>query len=132
MEFIGKTYHFLNKKHGHSFKICVEKKGDVYVSKSQFVHPKSGEERVFETPVTISSSMFVESPAINVKKHFNKAGVDDSEWKINDRAVDEIKVKCKFKGTKMSYISTILVRHTGMEKWVSYPFSMIGELIVED
>ena len=132
MEFIGKTYHFKNSSNGHGMKIQITKKNSSYIAKSEFIHPESGNPKTLEIPVTISSNMFVESPAINVKDHLNEIEVETIEWKINSRIVDEIKVKCKFKGTKMSGVSTILVKHAGMDKWVSYPFSMIGELVTDE
>ena len=112
--------------------IVIFKKDLGYFAKSEFIHPKNGERIIFETPVTISSNMYVESEIINVQKQFNNAGIDSSEWVINSRPVREIKVKCKFKGKKMSSVSSILVLHVGMEKWVSYPFSMIGQLVTDD
>ena len=112
--------------------IVIFKKEMGYFAKSEFIHPKSGEIIRFETPVTISSNMYVESEIINVKKEFGGTGADDSEWRINSRPVEAIKVKCKFKGKKMSTVSSILVLHDGMQKWVSYPFSMIGQLVTDD
>ena len=132
MDFLGRTYHFMNTEHGHSMKIKIYKVGTEYFAISEFIHPESGNVRTFETPVTISSNMYVESPSINVKDKFNKDGIETGDWRINARGVEEIKVKCKFKGKKMSQVSTILVRHTGMEKWLSYPFSMIGQLVTND
>ena len=132
MEFIGKIYHFKNSSNGHGMKIQIIKQNTLHIAKSGFIHQESGVLKTFETPVTISSTMYVESPAINVNDHLNKTGVESTEWKINSRVVDEIKVKCEFKGKKMSGVSTILVKHTGMDKWVSYPFSMIGELVTDE
>ena len=51
-------------------------------------------------PVTISSTMFVESCVMNVENEMKKMGMNH-DWKINDRLVDEFKVKCKFKNTKL-------------------------------
>ena len=132
MEFLDHSYHFANTEHGHGMRIVIFEKEMGYFAKSEFIHPKNGDKIIFETPVTISSNMYVESEIINVKEKFNRAGIDNSEWMINSRPVQEIKVKCKFKGKKMSSVSSILVLHVGMEKWVSYPFSMIGQLVTDD
>tara|TARA_Y100000994_G_C15699913_1_gene444674 strand:- start:3365 stop:3763 length:399 start_codon:yes stop_codon:yes gene_type:complete len=132
MEFLEHNYHFINTEHGHGMSIVIFKKDMGYFAKSEFTHPKSGDIIRFETRVTISSNMYVESEVINVKKEFNGAGVEDNEWRINSRPVEAIKVKCKFKGKKMSTVSSILVLHDGMKKWVSYPFSMIGQLVTDD
>ena len=72
MEFIGKMYHFKNSSNGHGMKIQIIKQNNTYIAKSEFIHPESGVLKTFETPVTISSTMYVESPAINVKDHLNK------------------------------------------------------------
>ena len=67
MDFLGRTYHFMNTEHGHSMKIKIYKVGTEYFAISEFIHPESGNIKTFETPVTISSNMYVESPSINVK-----------------------------------------------------------------
>ena len=67
MEFLEHSYHFINTEHGHGMNIVIFKKEMGYFAKSEFIHPKSGEIIRFETPVTISSNMYVESEIIYVK-----------------------------------------------------------------
>ena len=128
MDFLGKTYKFKNDQSGLGFAMKTIKRDDTYVTITEFNHPDTGDRTQFETAVTISSTMYVESPAIDVKEHQQNYGLDLADLKINDRPVDKFKVKCKFKGKKLSPVSTILVLHHNMKKWVSYPFSIIGEI----
>ena len=129
MDFLNKTYKFKNDQSESRFRMKTIKRDNSYFTITEFNHPETGERTEFETEVTISSTMYVESQAIDVKEHHQKYGLNPTDLKINDRPVDKFKVKCKFKGDKLSPVSTILVLHHNMKKWVSYPFSIIGELV---
>ena len=132
MEFIGLKYKIYNEDNGYSFNIQIIENAGKYEAITQFNHPKDGHLAKFTSPVTIISNKYVETPSINVKETLNEHGHMSTMWKLNERNVEEFKLKCIFKGKNLSVGSKLEVLHTNMKKWVSYPLSLIGEIQISD
>ena len=131
MEFLNKQYKFKESKTQTCLKLKIKKiEDDTYACTIDFENSILSKKITFLVPVTISSSMYVESVAVNVDVEQKKMELKH-EWKINNRIVEQFKVKCKFKGTRISPVSSILVLHKNMKKWISYPFSILGELVYD-
>ena len=128
MEFIGKKYKLTNNNTGLCFIIQILKKEDDYSVMIEFSHPKDKQKVKFTSPVNIRSNKYVESLSIDVNEYLNNEGNIPTAWIFNGRRVDEFKINCKFKGSLISSVSTIEILHLGMNKWVSYPLSMVGNI----
>lgn len=126
MEFLNKRF----KVENMNMMLTILKKDDYVCVIEVNTSDKTNQPVIFNVPVSISSTMYVESVAIHVQEEFKKRGIE-YEWKINNRVVEQFKVKCKFKGTKISQVSSILVLHKNMKKWIYYPFSILGNIVYD-
>ena len=118
MEYLGVNYKFENNA-GKSFSFRISQDGTRFYAVANIIDGVEAK-RIEVYP---TKSNYIESPEISVNEKEN--------FKIADKIVLGIKLKCKFKGAQLSPVSSILVLHEGFRHWVSYPFSMIGQLTIE-
>ena len=120
MDFLNVNYKFENKDN-QCFMFKITEEDGKYFSKADITDAE-GKNTERKMEVFITNGNFVESGEINVEEENQKQMV------VVDKEIVCFKLKCKFKGRKLSPVSNMLVLHKGFKHWVTYPFDMVGTM----